>query len=166
MKKNQSHVIWIVLVFCSALTAGIMLFIDKKASVEGTPKQNTEIKKDEVRKRECVSVELSQLRMVVSSARANDSIELGAMGDPVYAAKDGLTIITLDITPAGRDFILGNPSRWSERDTSKNAAPSSGIVYYRGTQLELPTQIIGEDTVVQCPAYIFAKLVRKGMNDQ
>lgn len=149
MKKRFSLHFMIILIAVSAITVFLLIKIDRKVSSDTPREHNVSVSKGIAKaERECVAIEFRQLQSMVSSLRANNS-EFKEVGDPAYSQQSNTTSISLNVTPAGKRALL--------RDSEPNGRWKN---YFTGTQLVLSTEIIGNDTVVQCPAFLMVRLIQ------
>lgn len=147
MKKKSSLHFMIILIAVSAITVFLLIKIDRKVSNDTPREHNVSVSKGIAKaERECIAIEFQQLQSMVSSLRAKNS-EFKEVGDPVYSQQSSTTNISLNVTPAGKRALL--------RDSEPNGRWKN---YFTGTQLVLPTEVIGNDTVVQCPAFIMVRI--------
>ena len=107
---------------------------------------NVEKAKDE---RECVQVRLSQLNEFLSVLSQRTS-EFANVKKALYDAEQKKTIINVQGSESVIPILLGSDKvikRWEK--------------YYKegGNVIFFDTDIKDDDTIVQCPAFVFAKLV-------
>lgn len=149
MKKKFPFHFMIILIAFSAISVLLLIKIDRKVSHDTPREHNVSVSKAIAKaERECIAVELQQLQSMVSCLRTHNS-EFQEIGDPAFSQQSNTTNISFNVTPAGKNALL------------KNAEPNGRWKnYFTGTQLVFPTEVTGNDTVVQCPAYILVRLIQ------
>ncbi len=152
-KKNIIKWVWFVLVAIAVAAVVLVGIIDARLSNDD-PNENARdlsgVKEKARADREYIKVTLQQLRVIVSGVRDRHPVDYSALVMQDVSENDTVVMINLEgIEPHYIGMLIGsndNHSRFEE-------------VYTKDINFHFRVSVLGGDTIVDCPAFILARLV-------
>ena len=152
-KKNIIKRVWFVSVAIAISAVVLIGIIDARLSNDD-PNENARdlsgVKEKARADREYIKVTLQQLREIVSGVRDRHPVDYSALVMQNVAENDTVVMINLEgIEPHYIGMLIGSNENHSRFED----------VYTKDINFHFRVSVLGGDTIVDCPAFILARLV-------